>query len=84
MTRLRRSALRQPGDPSLNERVRRGAVSAAVLRGAIAALTLALMALAVLVAPRAAFRGAAQGWHARQPGTPHPAAVHPGPCSRLS
>lgn len=51
MTRIRRAAVRQPGDVRLAARVRRGAVRAAVLRAAIAALSLALIALGVLLAP---------------------------------
>jgi hypothetical protein len=43
MTRLRRRALHQP---RLDDRVRRGAVLAGALRGAIGALTLALVVLA--------------------------------------
>jgi hypothetical protein len=51
MTRLRQAALRQPGDPELAGRVRRGAADAAVLRAAIAAFSLALIALGVLLVP---------------------------------
>ena len=47
MTRLRHQALAQPGSTALAGRVHRGAVSAAVLRAAIAALSLALIALGV-------------------------------------
>jgi uncharacterized membrane protein len=43
MTRLRRRALGAPG--SLGEQLRRGALAATVLRGLIAALTLALLVL---------------------------------------
>jgi hypothetical protein len=50
MTRLRRDALRTPGHPELTARVRRGARSAAVLRATIAALSLVLLALGVVVA----------------------------------
>ena len=50
MTRLRQDALRASGRPELTARVRRGARSAAVLRAAIAALSLALLALGVVVA----------------------------------
>ena len=46
-----RSALTQPGTLALAARVRRGAVSAAVLRAAIAALSLALIALGVRLGP---------------------------------
>ena len=51
MTRLRHEALTQPGNWALAARVRRGAVSAAVLRAAIAALSLALIALGVRLGP---------------------------------
>lgn len=51
MTRIRQAALRQPGDEQLTARVRRGAVNSAVLRAAIAAFSLALIALGVLLAP---------------------------------
>ena len=50
MTRLRQDALRAPGRPELTARVRRSARSAAVLRAAIAALSLALLVLGVVVA----------------------------------
>jgi hypothetical protein len=50
MTRLRQDALRTPGRPELTARVRTGARSAAVLRATIAALSLALLALGVVVA----------------------------------
>lgn len=50
MTRLRRDALSHPGDASLAARVRRRARGAAVLRAMIGALTLALLALGVLLA----------------------------------
>lgn len=50
MTRLRRRALDQPGDTALAMRVRRGAVRACVLRGLIGVLSLALLALGVLLA----------------------------------
>ncbi len=50
MTRLRQDALRASGRPELTARVRRGARSAAILRTAIAALSLALLALGVVVA----------------------------------
>lgn len=49
MTRLRQAML-QPGGGKLTGRVRRGAAAAAVLRAAIAALSLALIALGVLLA----------------------------------
>jgi lipoyl-dependent peroxiredoxin len=51
MTRIRQAALRQPGNAKLAASVRRGAVSAAALRAAIAAFSLALIALGVLLAP---------------------------------
>jgi uncharacterized membrane protein len=51
MTRIRQAALRQPGNAALAASVRRGAVSAAALRAAIAAFSLALIALGVLLAP---------------------------------
>jgi uncharacterized membrane protein len=50
MTRLRQHALRAPGSPELTAKVRRGARNAAVLRAAIAALSLALLALGTLIA----------------------------------
>lgn len=50
MTRLRQEALRAPGRPELTARVRRGTRSAAILRAAIAALSLALLALGAVVA----------------------------------
>jgi len=50
MTRLRQLALRTPGNPELTAKVRRGARNAAVLRAAIAALSLALLALGTLIA----------------------------------
>ena len=51
MTRLRQAALRRPGDTKLAVRVRRDALGAAALRAAIAALSLELIALGVLLAP---------------------------------
>jgi len=51
MTRLRQAILRHPGNPALAAQMHRGAVSAAVLRAAIAALSLALIALGVLLVP---------------------------------
>ena len=50
MTRLRQDALRDPGSPELGARVRRGARNAAALRAAIAALSLALLALGTVIA----------------------------------
>ena len=50
MTRLRRDALRDPGRTELAAEVRRGARNAAVLRAAIAALSLALLGLGVVIA----------------------------------
>ena len=50
MTRARARAVRAPDDPVLAQRVRRGAVRATVLRAAIGALTLALVALAAALA----------------------------------
>ncbi len=50
MTRIRRAALQQP-DAKLSASVRRGAISAGVLRAAIAAFSLALIALGVLLTP---------------------------------
>lgn len=50
MTRLRRDALRAPDNPELTARVRRGARNASVLRAAIAALSLALLALGTVIA----------------------------------
>ncbi|MGH9095423.1 MAG: hypothetical protein ACRDXE_09715, partial [Acidimicrobiales bacterium] len=49
MTRLRRASLADPGDPALAARVRRSATEAAVLRGLIATLTLAVVAVAACV-----------------------------------
>ena len=49
MTRLRREALAEPG-AGRDRRVRRGAILAAALRGAIAALTLALVCLGAALA----------------------------------
>jgi hypothetical protein len=49
MTRLRRRALAEPGD-SLDAEVRRGAVLATALRGAIGVLTLALLVLGAALA----------------------------------
>jgi hypothetical protein len=50
MTRLRHEALRDPGSPELTAEVRRGARNATVLRAAIAALSLALLALGTVIA----------------------------------
>jgi hypothetical protein len=50
MTRLRRSALSGAGDEALAARVRTGAVRAALLRAVIGALSLALLALAAVLA----------------------------------
>ena len=50
MTRLRQDALRSPDNPELTARVRRGARNASVLRAAIAALSLALLALGTVIA----------------------------------
>lgn len=50
MTRLRQAALHDPGSPGLTAKVRQGARNAAALRAAIAALSLALLTLGVLVA----------------------------------
>lgn len=50
MTRLRQDALRPPGRPELTAKVRRGARNATVLRAAIAALSLALLALGTVIA----------------------------------
>jgi uncharacterized membrane protein len=49
MSRLRRRAQDEPGEQDLRRRVRRGAVRAGALRGAIGGLSLALLALGVLV-----------------------------------
>jgi hypothetical protein len=51
MTRLRREALRRPGDTRLAGRIGREALGAAALRAAIAALSLALIAVGVLLVP---------------------------------
>jgi hypothetical protein len=50
MTRLRRYALRDPGSAELTVKVRRGPRTAAVLRAAIAALSLALLGLGTVIA----------------------------------
>jgi uncharacterized membrane protein len=50
MTRLRQDAPRPPGRPELTAKVRRGARNATVLRAAIAALSLALLALGTVIA----------------------------------
>jgi hypothetical protein len=50
MTLLRQDALRPPGRPELTAKVRRGARNATVLRAAIAALSLALLALGTVIA----------------------------------
>lgn len=50
MTRLRQAALREPESPGLTGKVQRGARNAAALRTAIAALSLVLLALGVVVA----------------------------------
>ena len=50
MTRARARAIRAPHDAALAERVRRGAVRAAILRISIGALTLALLGLAAALA----------------------------------
>ncbi|MGH3157317.1 MAG: hypothetical protein ACRDNF_12170 [Streptosporangiaceae bacterium] len=50
MTRLRQHALRSPGHPELAAKIRRGARNAAVLRAAIAALSLTLLALGTVIA----------------------------------
>lgn len=49
MTRLRRRSLADPADQALAARVRRGSVDAAVLRGLIAALTLAVVAVTACI-----------------------------------
>lgn len=50
MSRLRGRLLAAPGDDTLGEQVRRGAVQAVVLRALIGALSLALLALAAVLA----------------------------------
>jgi ABC-type Fe3+ transport system permease subunit len=50
MTRLRQDALRGPGSAEFTAKVRRGARSAAALRAAIAALSLALLVLGAVIA----------------------------------
>jgi uncharacterized membrane protein len=50
MTRLRQDALREPGRPELAAKVRRGARNAIVLRAAIAAFSLVLLALGAVIA----------------------------------
>jgi hypothetical protein len=49
MTRLRQDTLGDPGSPGLAAKVRRGARTAAALRAAIAALSLALLALGTVI-----------------------------------
>jgi hypothetical protein len=50
MTRLRQDALRDPGSAEMAAKVRRGARNAAVLRAAIAVLSLALLGLGTVIA----------------------------------
>ena len=50
MTRLRRRAVAAPGDEALAERVRRGAIAAAVLRAVLGGLSIGLLALAAELA----------------------------------
>lgn len=50
MTRLRARAVQHPDDDALADRVRRGAARALALRGAIGALTLALLLVGALLA----------------------------------
>src|SRR5205823_6574823 len=50
MTRLRQRAVSEPSTPRLRFELRRGSVAAAVLRGLIAALSIALVVLGVLAA----------------------------------
>jgi hypothetical protein len=50
MTRLRTRAIADPHDPALARMLRRGTVSATVLRAAIGLLTLALLGLASVIA----------------------------------
>jgi hypothetical protein len=50
MTRLRARAVRSPGDAALAARVRRGSRRAGALRASIAACSLALLALAAVLA----------------------------------
>ena len=50
MTWLRRDALRDPGSAELAAKVRRGARNATVLRATIAALSLALLGLGIVIA----------------------------------
>ncbi|MGH3279610.1 MAG: hypothetical protein ACRDNW_10795 [Trebonia sp.] len=50
MTRLRQAALREPGNPRMMAKIRQGARNAAALRASIATLSLALLALGVVVA----------------------------------
>ena len=49
MTRLRRHSLESPADEALSRRVRRGATTAVVLRGLIAAATLAALAVTACI-----------------------------------
>lgn len=51
MTRLRRRALSEDGDPAIAARVRSGAARAGVLRAAIGLLSVGLLALAVSLIP---------------------------------
>lgn len=50
MTRLRRGAVRRPDDATLAARVRRGAHAAGILRALIGVLSVALLALGVVLA----------------------------------
>jgi len=50
MTRLRQRAVSEPSTPRLRLELHRGSVTAAMLRGVIAALTVALVVLGLLVA----------------------------------
>lgn len=50
MTRLRQDALRDPGSAEIAAKVRRGARNAAVLRAAIAVLSLAILGLGTVIA----------------------------------
>lgn len=52
MTRLRQAVVASPGNAALTTRVRREAAAAAVMRSAIAAFSMALLAVGVLLASR--------------------------------
>lgn len=50
MTRLRQAVVASPGDAALTARIRREAIAAAIMRSGIAVLSMALLAVGVLLA----------------------------------